>query len=163
MKPICNMVQPRMLFLFQQLCTWSMQCLWLFGETEVAPWEGSSMGISQMFPATTVWPVDVSLPWSKLTSSQWGELPGTEKHYQSTNSDTKINADELATPADIDDTSMRHLYCFGYWCHYHCRALVFTWVMWEPEYRVLVQMEVLLSLGPCQVFSYLSWTLKLNL
>lgn len=62
------------------LCTLSMQSPAVQGGSgEEDLREGSSKRISEIFPATIPGPVDVSIPWFNLKSSQSGELPGTTK------------------------------------------------------------------------------------
>lgn len=140
-------------------------------DTEVALREGSSTGFSQIFPATILGPVGASITRHgkqhrhiQVNVKSVGIAAWHRKALcRNTNSDIKISADELAMLIDIDSASVRPLYCFWYWCFYLCQAFVITCAMWYPEHRVFVQMELLLNLKECQVFSYLSSTLNLHL
>ena len=127
---------------------------------EVVLREGISTGISQVFPATILGLAGASIPchgeWHRDVQANIMSVGIAAWHRKvlcrNTNSDTKISADELAMLNDIDGASMRHLYCFWYWCYYRCQALVIACVMCYPEHRVFVRMELLLNLQECQVF-----------
>lgn len=109
----------------------------LLEDTEVALREHSYAGISQMFPATALGPAGLSVPchgeWHQGVQANVKSVRIATWHRKAlcrnTNSDTKISADELAMLIDIDGASMRHLYCFWYWCYYLCQALVIVCVV----------------------------------